>query len=64
MRGIDKWTSPSEKLLAFSADRLTIGVSYTHSTCHSPYLQDLKAMCRKYTSMEEDCVFTLHKENF
>lgn len=38
-----------------------IGVCF----CGSPAIGiDLRAMCEKYSSVEEECLFSLHKENF
>jgi hypothetical protein len=38
-----------------------IGVCF----CGAPVIgADLKSMCEKYSSIQEDCVFSLHKENF
>lgn len=38
-----------------------IGVCF----CGTPIIgADLKAMCEKYSNVEEDCLFSLHKENF
>jgi Ferric reductase NAD binding domain len=38
-----------------------IGVCF----CGTPVIgNDLKSMCDTYSSYAEDCVFTLHKENF
>ena len=38
-----------------------IGVCF----CGAPVIgYDLKEVCEKYSSTKDDCVFTLHKENF
>lgn len=38
-----------------------IGVCF----CGTPIIgADLKSMCEKYSNVEEDCLFSLHKENF
>jgi hypothetical protein len=38
-----------------------IGVCF----CGAPVIgADLRSMCEKYSSVEEDCLFSLHKENF
>lgn len=38
-----------------------IGVCF----CGAPVIgADLKIMCEKYSSVEDDCMFSLHKENF
>jgi hypothetical protein len=38
-----------------------IGVCF----CGAPVIgADLKQMCNKYTNIEENCTFSLHKENF
>ena len=38
-----------------------IGVCF----CGTPAIgADLKSMCEKYSNTEEDCLFSLHKENF
>ena len=40
---------------------LDIGVCF----CGAPVIgADLRGMCEKYSSVQEDCLFTLHKENF
>ena len=40
---------------------LDIGVCF----CGAPVIgADLKTMCEKYSSVKEEVIFTLHKENF
>jgi hypothetical protein len=38
-----------------------IGVCF----CGAPVIgADLRSMCEKYSDIKEDCLFSLHKENF
>ena len=38
-----------------------IGVCF----CGAPVIgADLRSMCERYSSVDDDCLFTLHKENF
>lgn len=49
------------KKIALDREHSDIGVCF----CGAPVIgADLKAMCEKYTNVQEDCVFNLHKENF
>jgi hypothetical protein len=58
--GRPDWDQTFRKMKAQRQDK-DIGVAF----CGAPVIgRDLKRMCQKYSSAKEECLFTLHKENF